>query len=60
MKIYQGTTFEMEVFTDHMDAAVQVRPDEDVLYGGHAHEGKGQGLFLPFTYVGEKHPAFGG
>ena len=50
----------MEVFTDKMDAAVQVRPDEDVLYGGHAHQGKGQGLFLPFTYAGEEHPAFGG
>jgi hypothetical protein len=43
-----------------MDAAVQFRPDEDVLYGERAQQGKGQGLFLPFTYVGEKHPAFGG
>ena len=50
----------MEENTDKMDAAVHVRREEDVLYGERAHQGKGQGLFVPFTYVGETQDAFGG
>jgi hypothetical protein len=57
--IGQGTTFAKEVTTDTLAAAVQVRADEDVLYGELAHKGMGQGLFLPFTYVGETQDAFG-
>jgi len=53
---FKGTTFSMEVIADRMDDATQVRPD--VLYGESAHQGKSQGLFLTFTYVGEKHNAF--
>jgi hypothetical protein len=55
---FKGTTFSMEWTTDNMDAAVRFRPLEDVLYGERAHHGKGQGLFIPFTYVGEKRDAF--
>ena len=58
-KIYQGTTFPMEVTTNMLAAAVQVRQDEGVLYGEFAHKGMGQGLFRPFTYVGETQDAFG-
>ena len=43
-----------------MRAAVQVCPEKDVLYGELAHKGISQGLFIPFTHVGEKHDAFGG
>ena len=50
----------MEWTTDNMDCAVQFRTDEDVLYSEFAHQGKGQGLFVPFTNVGETQDAFGG
>lgn len=55
---FKGTTFPMEVTTDTLAAAVQVRADEDVLYSELAHKGMGQGLFKAFTYVGETQDAF--
>jgi hypothetical protein len=49
----------MEVTTNTMATAVQVRQDEDVLYREFAHKGMGQGLFKLFSYVGETQDAFG-
>jgi hypothetical protein len=49
----------MEVITNALATAVQVREDENVLYGEVAHKGMGQGLFRTFSYVGEKQDAFG-
>jgi hypothetical protein len=49
----------MEVTTNTLAAAVQVRQDEDVLYSELAHKGMGQGLFKTFSYVGETQDAFG-
>lgn len=49
----------MEVITDALASAVQVRADENVLYSELAHKGMGQGLFEAFTYVGETQDAFG-
>ena len=50
----------MELTTDAMATALQVREDEGVLYGEFAHKGMGQGLFRTFSYVGETQDAFGG
>jgi len=55
---FKGTTFPMEVTTDAMAAAVEVRKDEGVLYGQRAHKGMSQGLFKTFSYVGETQDAF--
>jgi hypothetical protein len=57
--IVQGTTFSMEMNTNGLSSAVQVRAAENVLYGEKAHKGMGQGMFETFTYVGETQDAFG-